>query len=134
MIAKYNGSAEDLVHIVSLEYEDRVIVEPLIAGYAILTVPESLVERVSADSCIKYIEKPKNFYFTQEGPFAHACIAGVVAGEPFLNGEGVLIAVIDSGIDYQRREFQNADGSTRIRFFWDQTALPKQSDPERTEV
>jgi len=134
LIAKYNGSAEDLVHIVSLEYEDRVIVEPLIAGYAILTVPESLVERVSADSWIEYIEKPKNFYFTQEGPFAHACIAGVVAGEPFLNGEGVLIAVIDSGIDYQRREFQNADGSTRIRFFWDQTALPMQSDPERKEV
>ena len=36
-------------------------------------------------------------------------------------GDGVLIAVIDSGIDYSHPDFRNEDGSTRIAALWDQT-------------
>ncbi|MBO4515374.1 MAG: S8 family serine peptidase [Lachnospiraceae bacterium] len=109
----------------SLALEDaRILVEPLIAGYAILTVPESLVDEVIANPQIEYVEKPKNFYFVQEGPSARACIASVTARDPFLSGAGVLVAVIDSGIAYQRNEFRKEDGSTRIRYFWDQTLMP----------
>ncbi len=38
-----------------------------------------------------------------------------------LTGKGVVIGVIDTGIDYQNTVFQNADGSTRIVGIWDQT-------------
>lgn len=38
-----------------------------------------------------------------------------------LTGQGVLVAVIDTGIDYQNPLFRNEDGSTRIRAIWDQT-------------
>ena len=38
-----------------------------------------------------------------------------------LMGEGVMIGIIDTGIDYQNPVFRNADGSTRIAAIWDQT-------------
>lgn len=121
LIVKYNGDPE------TLATDARILVEPLIAGYAILTVPESLVDAVSANPQIEYVEKPKNFYFVQEGPSARACIASVTARDPFLSGTGVLIGVIDSGIAYQRSEFRREDGTTRIRYFWDQTITPDEA-------
>ncbi len=44
-------------------------------------------------------------------------------GEPGfdLEGEGVLIGFIDTGIDYISQAFRNADQSTRIVSIWDQT-------------
>lgn len=38
-----------------------------------------------------------------------------------LTGQRVLVAIIDTGIDYQNPLFQNEDGTTRIRAIWDQT-------------
>ena len=43
-------------------------------------------------------------------------------------GKGILIAVLDSGIDYTHPEFRNPDGSTRILAIWDQTG--KENPPE----
>ncbi len=38
-----------------------------------------------------------------------------------LLGEGVLVGLVDTGIDYTNPIFRNADGSTRIAAIWDQT-------------
>lgn len=38
-----------------------------------------------------------------------------------LQGSGVLIGFVDTGIDYQNPIFRNLDGSTRIVSIWDQT-------------
>ena len=38
-----------------------------------------------------------------------------------LQGTGVMIGFIDTGIDYQNPVFRNLDGSTRIAGIWDQT-------------
>ena len=38
-----------------------------------------------------------------------------------LFGQGVIVVVIDTGIDYQHPAFCNSDGSTRILAIWDQT-------------
>lgn len=38
-----------------------------------------------------------------------------------LKGEGVMIGIIDTGIDYENPIFRNEDGSTRIAAIWDQT-------------
>jgi subtilisin family serine protease len=38
-----------------------------------------------------------------------------------LRGQGVLLGIIDTGIDYTNPVFQNADGTTRIASIWDMT-------------
>lgn len=38
-----------------------------------------------------------------------------------LQGSGVMVGFIDTGIDYQNPVFRNLDGSTRIEGIWDQT-------------
>lgn len=46
-----------------------------------------------------------------------------VLEQPYLgiSGAGVLLGIIDSGIDYTQSVFRHADGSTRILSLWDQT-------------
>lgn len=46
-----------------------------------------------------------------------------------LRGQGVLIGIIDTGVDYTNPIFQYADGTTRIVSIWDQTIV-SEDDPE----
>lgn len=46
-----------------------------------------------------------------------------------LQGSGVMIGFIDTGIDYQNPVFRNLDGSTRIAGIWDQTI--QEGEPPR---
>lgn len=55
---------------------------------------------------------------------AQSCMVQVTQQEPYLTGENVIIAVLDSGIDYFLPEFRDADGQTRILAIWDQTGMP----------
>lgn len=38
-----------------------------------------------------------------------------------LMGEGVLLGIVDTGIDYTNPAFRNSDGTTRIELIWDQS-------------
>lgn len=53
-----------------------------------------------------------------------SCITQVTQQEPYLTGENVIVAVLDSGIDYFLPEFRDAAGQTRILAIWDQTQQP----------
>lgn len=46
-----------------------------------------------------------------------------------LRGEGVLVGIVDTGIDYTNPLFQNSDGSTRILSIWDQTKQREDNVP-----
>lgn len=124
LIVKYHGSLEALGPL-------GIEVEYLIAGYAVLTVPEQLVDRVVELEEIEYVEKPKRYFYDLEMPADNSCIAQVTLRDPYLTGAGVLVAVLDSGIDYRLPEFRKGDGSTRIRYLWDQTLRPDQSADRR---
>ena len=121
LIVKYHGSLDRL-------RERNIVVEELIAGYAILTVPEALVDMVSDTPEIEYVEKPKRFYYGQTFPAGTSCFPPVTMRTPFLNGGGVLLAVLDSGITWDLEVFRKADGSTRIRYLWDQTVSEEMGD------
>ena len=124
LIVKYHGSLDGLEALgVSVEY--------LINSYAILTVPEQLVEAVSNIEEIEYVEKPKRYYYQDIGPAADSCMTQVMLRDPFLAGTGVLVAVLDSGIDFTRPEFRDGAGRTRILYLWDQTLRPEAGNGER---
>lgn len=113
VIVKYHGSLERLA-------AGNIMVEELIAGYAILTVPESEMAVLAETEQIEYVEKPKRLFFSDLTGSTAACYAPGSRIYENLTGKGVLVAVIDSGISYWNEDFRNADGTTRIRYLWDQ--------------
>ena len=94
----------------------------LSGGYGIIRGTKAAIDAFSEDPFVEYIEKPKRLYFaTEQGKLA-SCMEPLQTGFGFsLFGKGILIAVLDSGIDYTHPEFRNADGSSRILAIWDQT-------------
>lgn len=127
LIVKYNGDIGRL-------RESGIQVEELIAGYAIVRIREQLIDAFTDLDEVEYVEKPKRLYFdTLEGRRA-SCASSVSINPPNLRGAGTLIAVIDSGLDYQGMEFRNADGSSRVLYLWDQSLttdnVNRQTPPE----
>ena len=144
LIVRHRGSVKWLEDAAGVP-EPGIRVNELSGGYAVLRVPEAAVDAVRRLEQIEYIEKPKRLFFavneartascllgvqpgTEEGLAGNAGNAGSFApaeaadasGGLRLTGQGVLVAVIDSGIDYFHPDFRNADGTTRILYLWDQ--------------
>lgn len=107
LIVKYNGDLSVIRDLV-------VSTEILTNQYAIIVVPEENINRLSDYSEIEFIEKPHDMVFELEEGKRAACITPVQIGYPNLTGEGVLLGIIDSGIDYRHPAFINEDGTTRI--------------------
>lgn len=127
VIVKYHGSLQELA-------EWGILTEELIAGYAILTVPESEMGRLAEVEQIEYVEKPKRLFFSDLAGNTASCFAPGSRLYEGLTGKGVLVAVIDSGISYYNRDFRNADGTTRIRYLWDQVLNREFSEAQINEA
>lgn len=90
-------------------------------GFAIVTISEENIPSLGKCESVEYVEKPKRLFFQVESAKRASCITEVQNPPRSLSGKGVLIAVIDSGIDYENAVFRNLDGTTRIKYLWDQT-------------
>lgn len=80
-------------------------------------------------SSISYISR-YNIYTLQDlSPIIAADINLIQIQPPlYLTGAGVVVGILDTGIDYLNKEFMNEDGTTRITTIWDQTIVPKTPD------
>lgn len=122
LIARYVGD----VNILKNKYSDIDII-PLLNGYAIIFSPKDIIAELSNEPEIIYLEKPRPFYYQSFTGRQSACINSAQNRyRDSLSGIGTYIAIIDSGIDYLHPDFRNEDGSTRIKFLWDQT-IPSDS-------
>lgn len=129
VIVRYHGDLADVVS----DFADMSIVE-LFHQYAIVTLPESRIEELAALPEVEYVEPPETLFFDLQNGRNVSCINRVQAGageegmvqmpDAFsenLSGAGTLVSVLDSGIDYAHPAFRHEDGTTRIRYLWDQT-------------
>lgn len=103
---------------------EKAEITMLLGGYAVAVLPEEQVETFLQTPGILYAELPTKIYTTVEFGRAVSCVsnrpsAGRIPDN--LSGAGVLIGIIDSGIDYRHPDFCNEDGSTRIAALWDQS-------------
>ena len=114
LIVKYTGDLTKYAN-------DEIKVVQLYNEYAILTVPERQIEIVSEWPEVEYIEKPKRLYFQIAQGKRASCISLVQIPPLGLTGQGVLVGIIDSGIDYRHEPFLRPDGTSRIAYWWDQT-------------
>lgn len=116
VIIKYNGNIFGVATEVDAE------AEILSSSYAIFTMPVGSIEKLYDYDEVEYFELPKNVTFVLQQNLDACSIASVQDAPPFfLTGIGILVGIIDSGIDYTHPDFRNADGSTRIFTIWDQT-------------
>ena len=121
LIVKYTGDIQS----VAKRFGASAVV--LLGGYAIVTMPQEYINEFADCAEVVYIEKPHRLFFSDRQALERSCVY-YAWSEPYsLSGEGVLAAVIDSGIDWKNTDFRNSDGSTRILKLWDQTVAPESS-------
>lgn len=121
LIVKYTGD----IQYVAKRFGASAVV--LLGGYAIVTIPQEHINEFADCAEVVYIEKPHRLFFSDRQALERSCVYYAWSAPYNLSGEGVLAAVIDSGIDWKNTDFRNQDGSTRILKLWDQTVAPESS-------
>ncbi len=115
VIVKYNGDLNVIKENINLK------IEILSANYAIITLKREEIFLLTLYREIEYIEQPRNLYIALDNAQTSICNSQI-KNEPYnLTGEGTLVAIIDSGINYTHKDFRNDDDTTRIQYIWDQT-------------
>ena len=91
-------------------------------SFAIISVKsQNYKEIIESIKSIVYIEL-NGIYTLSESPVEDSK-APIFHRNPSLNlrGSGVVVAIVDTGIDYLNKEFMKEDETTRILRIWDQT-------------
>ncbi len=117
IIVKYSGNINEIGRTIG------ATTETLSENFAILTVKYEQLSLLDQYSEIEAVEIPKILTLNIGESLERSCVQPVREEERYdLSGEGVLISIIDSGIEYTHPDFQNEDGTSRILYMWDQTA------------
>lgn len=121
LILFYNGSLEEIQKEIPFSFI------PLLGNFAILFIQEKYLPAFLAYPQVLYVELSRPIYENALTGIASSClpdyniITGRNVNETTLTGKGTVIAILDSGVDYIHPDFRNADGSTRILAYWDQS-------------
>ena len=96
----------------------------LLGNYAIVKISEDDIPSLAAFPQVIYIERPRQLFFEIVSARQASCLSAIQENSSYgLTGKGILISVIDSGIDYAHPDFCNPDKTTRLVALWDQTIL-----------
>ena len=121
LILFYNGSLKEIQKEVPFTFI------PLLGNFAILFIKEKDLPVFLTFSQVLYVELSRPIYenaltgVSSSGLPDYNIITGRNVNTTTLTGKGTAIAILDSGVDYKHPDFRNADGSTRILAYWDQS-------------
>ncbi|MDR0855819.1 MAG: S8 family peptidase [Clostridiales bacterium] len=102
---------------------DIYVSKTLSGGFGVLYVLASASERVLADLGMQPVLYLAPIVGLLGAAELDAAQITPLQTQPYvkLRGEGTLLAFVDTGIDYTLPAFRYEDGTTRIRYLWDQT-------------
>jgi len=89
---------------------------------ASVAVPASSLSALAGEEWVHEIEASRELFpeLDLSIPECHANAVHSLA--PSVRGRGVLVGIIDAGIDFKHKDFCNGDGTSRILLLWDQNA------------
>jgi subtilisin family serine protease len=90
-----------------------------LCGYCIVETYKSYIDDIAGLSEVAYVEKPKILNLNLINAKRESCLPVSIVGKPY-SGKGVIVAIIDTGINVDDAEFKNPDGTTRIISLWNQ--------------
>lgn len=117
IIIQYNGDLSDIS-----SFHPSITVTPLSFPYAIVRIKKDLLADFLSLPQIIYAEQPKSIFFEQEATRAKQASCIFPSTQARFTGKGVLLAIIDSGIDIFHPDFIDpVTGETRILYLYDET-------------
>lgn len=105
--------------------------------YAIISTVNDIQINIEGPkfSTIAYVALPQFFTLQDISPIEASGAGFLQLNLPLrLTGEGVTIAIIDTGIDYLNDEFIKENGETKIEYIWDQTIVSEGENSKSQEV
>ena len=93
------------------------VYESLGFSYGIVKISIDKIGDLVAIPTIQYIELPKELYTSDEQSNRAACVISA-RNSYSIEGEGVIVGFIDSGIDFTHPAFKNEDGTSRIEYIY----------------
>lgn len=117
LIVKFSGNLQPIFQQLGAQ------AEMIDCNYAIVTLPAHHVKRLYDFPEIEYFETSKTVTVsaTLRNEMHNTHISSIKDGKYGLSGKGVLVGIVDSGIDYTHPDFIEADGTSRILYYWDQS-------------
>lgn len=120
LILLYSTTEEILTNTLR-SFPDTTVI-PLLNNYAIVRTPQNTIGTIAALPFIDYVEKPKPLYFQLQASKQASCITAAASPSAYgLSGKGVIVGIIDTGIDYDDPVFQDSNGNSRFISIWDQS-------------
>lgn len=104
----------------------------LLNGFAVASATPDQIRQLSNIPQVLYIDQTRQLEYEQAVSPAsrtQACFPVFDHTGTVLRGNGILVGIIDSGIDYYHPAFQRADGENRIVAYWDQTSSGTPPEP-----
>jgi len=114
VILHLDGFTADLAQIPGL------VVGSQTGAFITADIPLSSLPMLEDNDDISYVEAAYLQHTLMDMATVDGKVDQVWNGAPAYTGAGVLVGVIDSGIDWNHADFQTAGGDTRIKYIWDQ--------------
>ena len=119
VIVGFTGNAEDLT---AIGFVQRTLVRHPRKGYSIATgvIDFDRLEALAAIPHVTTVEGPRRMHRELNFSLKEIRATAVHTGPLSRKGKGVVVGIIDSGIDWRHGSFVDANGKSRILAIWDQ--------------
>ena len=119
------------ITLIDNEYAIASIKKTLLEDYLDNNEVRTILEKYLTDQNFRlgFVSLPQLYTLQEISAIEAAQVSSLQANVPLnLTGSGVIVGIIDTGIDYLNEEFMDMNGETRIEEIWDQTIPPSTNE------